>query len=1252
MADQFGETASSTISNELGTQLASIQDVKVDIETRLDAYKGVLSNMSVGGFNASDVVFDRDIIPRGGIFVGTGRAEGNEFDDFPVTILGTTTVGGRNIGEIYTDRLQSGEIDSGAITITGAIKATGQQLTCGAITCGELDASSNTLTCGTVNCGEIAAGTNALTCGKVNCGEIAAGGSALTCGAVTCGTIDADSSTLTCGGIVVKKVVDIPADLDQWTVSAFGATATNSNSGPDASLAILVSSGDAFLELDMNTDIGSHGAGRFVLTFQLKLPSTAVAGGSLDVRLPGVATTAIGSSTDITPFIDQWAEVTCDIDVSAGIDSKLFFSFTDFPAEVSEIRLRYPVSVTIGRPISDIGIIIDSDLETKDLKCGAITTPSITTTEDTLLIGTDAAPKDLKCGALTASGVTTPTVTTTGDIVTIGTTEAPKGLKCGAITATGKQVACGSVAATGEIKGGTLKADSGITVTSGAITCGAINAGTSTLACGPINATGIVNVGTETSRAALNCGDLDCGQITCNNIVSDDTIETKGSFLADLDVIAKRDVVIFLKDSTTVVTAAISNDGELSCETIDTKGIVNVGTATSRAALNCGDLGCGPITCGAINTTGVVNVGAEGSRAALTCGAIGATTLKTTGAVEVGSSASRAALTCGAIGATTLKTTGAVEVGSSASRAALKCGAITATGDITALGDLNVTNQAVIGTTGLTTVPDINATSLYVRSTDTTSHKTQTIHGDGVGVDYAGIQYSVANSVEIDPGQYQKAWYGVTGDGSGYGRCKFVWALNKDSNGDNADPGDTTQEMLTLNKDGLLDLNGVLQCGAITATGKITATNQEVACGTINTTGAVNVGGKVVISSADKAHGVYIGSNNTKRNSSSGAQQVDMYVPLTLTANADTNTALMIRTNTDYGKDLGDGVQVGGISWSLPNGNSDIFSPQASINCIFGPDSFNGTDSKLVFKLGDADVSANPIEVVQFGQKGDIECRNIDCAAVTATGNITATGKTITCGPITATGKITATNQEVACGTINTTGAVIVGAEGSRADLTCGAITATGLQVATINGYTPTGGKYQLLAECAAVTWANSPDLIDLDGQVTGKQDKSLFTDGIAALGDRSLTIETGASYHTRMSGTLSVPGQNSGSQIPIIFRLFLDKYTLLSEWEYNLEPTNGVTVSWEIEADIIIRDNTLDDFGQPTANKGVYTSVVYSYISTPVEADAYRGNTKSSDTSVPFSVDLPLNVTVQYLGTQAHDASIVLESCTITRTY
>lgn len=265
MADQFGETASSTTSNELGTQLASIQDVKVDIETRLDAYKGVLSNMSVGGFNASDVVFDRDIIPRGGIFVGTGRAEDNEFDDFPVTILATTTVDDRNIGEIFTDRLKSVEIDSSSISCNGSI-STKDPNTAAVVASMEND--------GTVNCG------------TVNCGEIAAGGSALTCGAVTCGTIDADSSTLTCGGIVVKKVVDIPADLDQWTVTTagFGSTATNSNSGPDASLAILVSSGQEFLEVDMDTDIGSHGAGRFVLTFQMKLPSTAVAGGGVSLR--------------------------------------------------------------------------------------------------------------------------------------------------------------------------------------------------------------------------------------------------------------------------------------------------------------------------------------------------------------------------------------------------------------------------------------------------------------------------------------------------------------------------------------------------------------------------------------------------------------------------------------------------------------------------------------------------------------------------------------------------------------------------------------------------------------------------------------------------------------------------------------------------------------------------------------------------------------------------------------------------------
>jgi hypothetical protein len=459
-----------------------------DIEFSVSGMSVAVADVRItGSTNIQDVsISNGTITATGALTCGTIDAGSNEL-----------TCGAITCGEIDAD---SNTLTCGAITC-GELDAGSNTLTCGTVNCGEIAAGSNTLTCGTVNCGEIAAGTNALTCGKVNCGEIAAGTNALTCGKVTCGTIDADSSTLTCGGIVVKKVVDIPADLDQWTVTnQFGATATNSNSGPDASLAILVSysSGDAILELDMNTDIGSHGAGRFVLTFQMKLPSTAVAGGSLAVRLPGVTTTAIGSSTDITPFIDQWAEVTCDIDVSAGIDSKLFFSFTDFPAEVSEIRLRYPVSVTIGRPISDIGIIIDSDLETNALTCGAITCGELDASSNTLTCGT------VNCGEIAAGSNT----------LTCGK------VNCGEIAAGSNTLTCGTVNC-GEIAAGSS------TLTCGKVNCGEIAAGTNALTCGTVNCGEIAAGESALTCGTVNCGEiaagesaLTCGAVTCSGNVS------------------------------------------------------------------------------------------------------------------------------------------------------------------------------------------------------------------------------------------------------------------------------------------------------------------------------------------------------------------------------------------------------------------------------------------------------------------------------------------------------------------------------------------------------------------------------------------------------------------------------------------------------------------------------------------------------------------------------------------------------------
>ena len=434
-------------------------------------------------------------------------------------------------------------------------------------------------------------------------------------------------------------------------------------------------------------------------------------------------------------------------------------------------------------------------------------------------------------------------------------------------------------------------------------------------------------------------------------------VGTSGSVFADNldctgDIVASN---VSCENTNGLVVASIKGDG--SIETTGTVKCLDIVTRKIKPPVG-GDLefqdpGGQVMFNGPILVKGILTVGPDGDRKAITCGDITTTGDLTMGGIN---GLPRKAITCGALAATSIDTTGIIKVGPDGDRKALKCGPITA-------GSIATTGELIVGSN-----EDRKAITC----------------GDIVAANIATM-----GDLTVGGSNDRKA---IT--------CGDIGAANITTTGDLIVGGDigaaniTTTDTLEVGPDG--DRKAIT-CGDIEAA-DITTTG-SVTCGTITSNG------KVVLNSVDNSHGVYIGSN-AKSNSSSFSSQADMYVPLTLTNdNDESQPSLMIRSKTDFnGGGQMTPIEVGGISFSTENQNN-VFTPQASINCIFGPDNFNGVDTELVFKLGDANVNSAPREVVTFGQKGDIQCANVTCEGIQTNGALTVgpstSRKDIVCNDIT-----------------------------------------------------------------------------------------------------------------------------------------------------------------------------------------------------------------------------------------------------------
>ena len=103
------------------------------------------------------------------------------------------------------------------------------------------------------------------------------------------------------------------------------------------------------------------------------------------------------------------------------------------------------------------------------------------------------------------------------------------------------------------------------------------------------------------------------------------------------------------------------------------------------------------------------------------------------------------------------------------------------------------------------------------------------------------------------------------------------------------------------------------------------------------------------------------------------------------------------------------------------SGNSTLNSITASSISVTGALNSNSLSTGAITATGDITATGKTLNIGAINATGNITAtgKTLNIGAITATGNITATGKTLNIGAITATGDITATNKTVTAGNFN-----------------------------------------------------------------------------------------------------------------------------------------------------------------------------------------------------------------------------------------
>ena len=336
--------------------------------------------------------------------------------------------------------------------------------------------------------------------------------------------------------------------------------------------------------------------------------------------------------------------------------------------------------------------------------------------------------------------------------------------------------------------------------------------------------------------------------------------------------------------------------------------------------------------------------------------------------------------------------------------------------------------------------------------------------------------------------------------------------------------------------------------------------------------------------------------------------------------------------NVILGSDSGNNLSTG--SFNVTIGAGDVFESVADTNKKLRIGIYDGTDQQLIGGQFDTGVlelgQANGTSIIKT--LGTTDSTSITTGSVQIAGGM-AVKKKITCDYLNV---LTNIKLQPEGGDL----AIDMDMDGT---IKCGRITTTG-----INGYTPVGGKYQLIRpDPTPVTWNST------------QSPTTLFPTGIESdVGSRIFATNdfaVGASYHIRASGKLTNNGSNDNAEAWVGLRLTIGAVDLLPMWNYYIKPTDAQSVTWELEADVVMRDDVPDPIIFDSFNKHVHTTAVYAYIDTPVISESYRGNTSSDSTLVPYPAQnngWQFDIKVNFLDTVDKEASIIMESCTITRTY